>query len=174
MNQAKELLAKLDEAGPAQCREVEAAIVALGDAAVDDMLESIHLLNSKLNGSISVERLNPLAEMVALEKRIRILGQMKRLNTLKAIFDALADAAIAVNDYKRQGEQTSTMIRMFAYEHQAVAESLLKTATDALVEFGAVVIPPARRYLQQGPPPVTKALRRVLAKVDKQWWQIWR
>ena len=174
MDQAKELLAKLDEATPSQRQEVEAALVALGDAAIDDILESIHLINSKLNGSIRVKNLNPIAEMVALEKRIRILGQLKRPNTLKAVFDALADAAIAVCDYKRQGAHDSLMIRMFAYEHQIVAESLLKTATDALVEFGDVVIPPARRYLQQSPPPVTKALRRVLAKVDKRWWQVWR
>jgi hypothetical protein len=174
MNETKQLLIALDSTGYKPSLKQEAAIVALGDTAIDDILESIYLINGKMNSSIRVDNLDPIAEMKALEKRIRILGTLKRPVAIKAIFDALADSAIAASEFRRKANIIPPMMSMLAHQHKMAAESLVNTAIDALASYGEAIIPPARRYLDQVSPPVQKALRKVLARVERKWWQFWK
>lgn len=174
MDDARDLLTRLDEVDSQERQEVETRLVAMGDSAIDDILESIHGINGRMNGAIPTERLDPEKEVLALERRIGILSRMRNPKTLKAVFDALADSAIAVDQCKNESNNLPYDFQFIVHSRLVAAESLLKTASEALVNFGEIVIPHARRYSNEAPPPVKKALRKVLAKLEKKRWQFWK
>ena len=130
------LLKKLDGGGN-DSREAEDALVAMGDEAIDDLLQSVAEINGRMNGSIREAHLDPVAEMSRLERRVQLMERMRNPMTLKALFDALADSALAVEAYtqKRDAayEQGDMMIPMMAEMHLESAKSLNKATINALV-----------------------------------------
>lgn len=165
---------KLDSAGKTSL-EAEDELVAMGDEAIDDLLQSVAEINGRLNKIIQDKQLYPLSEMAKLERRVRVMGRMKNPLTLKTLFDALADSAIAVEecsqDRKIAYEQGNMMASTIIEDFIQSAKSLKKATIKALVAFGKPVVPHAQRYLNVSQPPVIRAFKKVISQVEVKWWK---
>lgn len=172
----KRLLEKLDGGG-LDSGEAENALVALGDESLDDLLQSVAEINGRMNGSIRDEFLDPPAEMARLERRIRVMERLRSPMTLKALFDAVADSALAMESCSQMRdiayERGELGIPMMAEQHIRSAKSLNEAAIKALVAFGKQVVPHARRYMSTSPPAVSRAMRNVISRLEPKWWRFW-
>lgn len=171
---AQMLLDQLDNGSS----KAEEDLVKMGDECVDDLVQSIAQINGRLNGSIKCDRVDRSNEMLRLERRVHIIRQLKHPGTLKAAFDALADSAVAVRDYRMQRDMAydsgNPMLAMVVEPYLATAKSLNRAAVEALVAFGPQIIPQAEHYMGNSQEPVVKALHQVVSRLRPRWWQFWK
>ena len=173
----KRILDKLDRGGDDACA-AEQELVALGDEAIDDILQSIAEINGRMNGTIRGGTTDPIGQMAHLERRVKVIARTRSPMAIKALFDALADSALAVESYTNQRDLAlargdfiqSTM----AVVHIDAACSLNAAATSALIAMGAQVLTQAHYYMSCSDPVVCRALQKVITRLEPKWWQFWK
>jgi len=165
-----ELLISLDTWTDLACED---RLVQHGEVALPRILETIAAINHRQQRAA-----DPLMDMAALRRRIQVLGRIRSPNGLAAIFNAVADSAIALAQYNEQANGAAYQQRYFLESYISEAEKLNTVAVDALVasgrDMGDIVIPHIRKYMGNSPRPVVRSLKKALRMLEKRWWQFWK
>lgn len=165
----------LDATNVSDRRRAEDDLIALGGRSIDSLLQSVAQINARLLGGEDPER-----NMAALERRINVLGRLRDERGVRAIVDALADAAGTLDVLDRQITHTGEHglhhydVVLLASGRHTVAESLCEAAVGALVEIGAPALSIIDRSIPKASPSAQKALRRAEKKIRGRWWEFWR
>ncbi|PYQ55757.1 MAG: hypothetical protein DMF53_27445 [Acidobacteria bacterium] len=167
-NKHARLLDDLDSPDRSMEKEAGLKLVADGEGAIDDLLQSAHEINFRLltNRGVSSE-----ADIVALNRRIRLLGKIGSTRGIGMIAAALADAADGVAALEAQIVELKSSRRdspalARARERKSALDSLRRTAFRALVRFGDAAAPTMNANANRVSPPARKEILRVLGRLS--------
>lgn len=174
------LLQSLDTVKSELLDEIEQELLKFGDQAVDALLASADECNRRITAAgLAQQGTETEKYMMALERRIKVLGIIRSPRAVPAILDALADSAGTVAVLKKQIDELYDYPNPF-YRHDMlllatgrlyIAKSLNNTSIAALAAIGYPALSEIRKHLPSSSPPVQKSLKKALRKIEKKSWQ---
>ena len=169
-------------------RQDEDEIVLYGEQWLEALITFANDSNRNITAAFMTQNWKrALKSMQTLECIIRVLGRIGSSKAISTILDALGDSALSVASAKQQIDQIyddpnpfrrHDMIALGAdYDlrmQKQVAESLNKASIEALARVGKPAVQDIKKYLDDSSPPIQKALKKALKKIERKRWQFWK
>ena len=182
------MLSSLDMAKQKSIRDAEDEIVRCGEQYLDALIVSSNDCNREITAAAIAQDWKRAREgMKTLERRIRVLGRIGSSKAIPTILGALGDSALTVAAAKKdidflfdnpnpffRHNQIALGVPYDLELNKKVAGSLNKTSIKALTMIGQPAALEIRKHLDESSPPIRKALRKALKKIEKKCWRFWK